>query len=600
MKHFAVLSADSRYRGKVLAAAARTFGNCSEWPEPMGFELTALGYRELLVWGHDSEDVLDAGTHQAALLMGLSRLDGDGERLTPRAVLRRVAGSGLEALADVAPPQSFVLAFGDPVEIYAATDHAGISAVYRGERDGTAVASSSARLIAALLGCALDEDAECALAALGEFPATDTPFRGVHRLAGGEYVRVSVDGLRVARYQPPVAPHRLGEDLDGLVKRGVAAVRASVDACLSAYPDASLELSGGLDSRLILASILAAGHQPSECVTLGEPGRPDVVVAGRLASRYGMPHRLVDLQDMSALTPAEALALADTAGRRRDYSGNCVSLGVLDWVEPRAGTQARFSGQNGELARGFYYPFQPASPRTTGALARALVRWRLMANERASGELFTAEATAAGVRRAIQTTVALLERPGGDWLTATDVLYLDWRMQRWVGTDWSAAEQTRPILAPFFHAPYIEWALGAPPRAKRASKLLARVLDGIDPELARLPTAGGSSPHSLFAPRTVDRAERARRTASKVAVKVRQRFAGGSGKPPVGAPLLAQRALEALADERTGLEAVARLPFVSAEYVERVAQQREASPATVGMLVSLRGLVGADPQSLSA
>jgi hypothetical protein len=166
--------------------------------------------------------------------------------------------------------------------------------------------------------------------------------------------------------------------------------------------------------------------------------------------------------------------LADTAGRRRDYSGNCVSLGVLDWVEPRAGTQARFSGQNGELARGFYYPFQPASPRTTGTLARALVRWRLMANERASGGLFTAEATAAGVRRAIQTTVALLERPGGDWLTATDVLYLDWRMQRWVGTDWSAAEQTRPILAPFFHAPYIEWALGAPPRAKRASKLLAR------------------------------------------------------------------------------------------------------------------------------
>jgi len=55
-----------------------------------------------------------------------------------------------------------------------------------------------------------------------------------------------------------------------------------------------------------------------------------------------------------------------------------------------------------------------------------------------------------------------------------------------------------------------------------------------------------------------------------------------------------------MADERTGLEAVAQLPFVSAEYVERVAQQREASPATVGLLVSLRGLAGADQQIIPA
>ena len=187
------------------------------------------------------------------------------------------------------------------------------------------------------------------------------------------------------------------------------------------------------------------------------------------------------------------------------------------------------------------------------------------------------------------STRALLQATGCDWLTATDMLYLHWRMQRWVGTDWSAAAQSRPVLAPFFHPRYVRWALGAPPREKRGSRLLARVLDALDPGLARIPLAGGEAPAVIFRPGVGDRVSRANRTAHKVGVKVRQRLVD-SAKPPVGAPALAGLALGALADERTGLERVAQLPFVNAEYVERIAEARTAPPTTVGMLVALRGL----------
>lgn len=590
MKQFAILSAKDRDRGAALSVLARAFGSRSGWPEPTGFALDGPSHRELIVWGADADDVVDARKPEAAVLMGLSRFDEGGGRLSPRAILHRVSVSGLQVLADVAPPQAVVLAGGDPPALHAATDHVGLASVYRGSRDGAVVASSSSRLIATILACPLDESALAAFAVLGEFPSTDTPFQGVRRLVGGEHVSFTGAGDGSARYRPPVAPRRAAEDLDGLVARGVEAVRDSVGACLAAYPDATIELSGGLDSRLILAGIIAGGRRPVESMTLGEPGHPDVVVAARLAARYGIPHRQVDLTDMRSLSSAEALALADLAARRRDYSGNAVALGVLDWVEPRAGVRPRFSGQNGELARGFYYPFQPAVPWATESLARALVRWRLMANERASSELFAPEVAAAGERRAIATTVRSLERPGGDWLTATDVLYLEWRMQRWVGTDWSVGAQGRPILAPFFQTRYIDWALSAPPRAKRASRLLARVLNAVDADLAGLPIAGGGSPHALYAPSMVDRSAQARRTASKVAVKLRQRFVESAGKAPVGAPLLAQRALEAMIDERAGLEAVARLPFIRGAYLERLVEARDASPSTVGLLVSLRGL----------
>jgi hypothetical protein len=118
------------------------------------------------------------------------------------------------------------------------------------------------------------------------------------------------------------------------------------------------------------------------------------------------------------------------------------------------------------------------------------------------------------------------------------------------------------------------------------------VLDAIDPELARLPTAGGDAPVAMFRPRLADRVGGTTRTAQKVAVKVRQRVGDSATKAPVGAPVLAQKALDAMVDERQGLERVAALSFVSGEYVERVFESRAASPTTVGVLVALRGLAG--------
>ena len=590
MKHFVLLDTTEDQRGDALSSAARAFAADADWPHPVALRLPGPGFRELIVWGEDAADVLDGDRGEAAVLLARAAFDEHGERVTPRSLLQRVAASGPSALRDVAAPQSVVFAFSDPAQVIAATDRVGLSAVYHHAGGDTRAVSSSSRLLAAIFGCPLDDEALGAFAALGEFAATDTPFRGVQRLGPGGFVKLAPGGLALGEYARLAAPRPGARDVETVVAEGVAAVRAAVDACQAAYPDAGMELSGGLDSRLILAALLAAGHAPTEGITLGEPDHPDVTIAATLAARAGIPQRRVDLTDMAGLTPPEALALVDTAGRRRDYSGNCVALGVLDWVEPLAGTGPRFSGQNGELARGFYYPFQPAWPRTTDLLARTLVRWRLMANERAAGGLLAPEVNAAGERRAVRTTQALLERTGCDWLTATDMLYLNWRMQRWVGCDWSAAAQTRTILAPFFHARYVDWALSAPPQMKRGSRLLARVLHELSPELAALPTAGGAPPAAMHDPRPADRLAQTRRTAGKVAVKVRQRVRD-TAKPPVGAPVLAQLALDAMAEERVGLERVAALPFVSEGFVEQAAETRAASAATVGMLVALRGLV---------
>jgi asparagine synthase (glutamine-hydrolysing) len=589
LKQFVILRASHPGRGEALSDAARSFGERAGWPPPAAVSFRGAGFRQLMVWGRDAADVLDQERGEAAVTLALATFDDRGERLAPRALLDRVVAHGSSALAGIAAPQSVVLAFGTPVQVLVSTDHVGLQAVYHYSEGDTAAAGSSSRLLAEILRCPLDEGAVGAFAVLGEYAATDTPFRHVHRLDAGRCIKLEDGGLALDRYCPRIAPRARTGDVDATVREGVHAVRAGVDACRAAYPAATMELSGGLDSRVILAALLATDHRPAEAITLGEPGHPDMVVAATLAARVGVPHRRVDLSDMGMLSAAEALQLVDTAGRRRDYSGNCVALGVLDWVEATAGTKPRLSGQNGELARGFYYPLQPPWPRTTKQLARTLVHWRLMANERVSHELFSPDVRAAGERRALQTTQAFLEGTGCDWLRATDMLYLGWRMQRWVGGDWSAAARTRPVLAPFFHPRYIDWALSSPPRLKRGSRLLARVLDAMEPDLAQLPLAGGDAPTAIFRPHLADRVSHARRTANKAVVKLRQRL-GASATPPTGAPVLAALALEAMVAERQGLERVARLSFVSPAYVERVAESRTASPTTVGLLAALRGL----------
>ena len=589
MKHFLIVSAARAHDGEALSLTARTFAAREEWPDATSLRIAGPGFQELLVWGQGTDDVLDVQRGEASLLLGRAALDGRGNRLTPRSVADRVAVEGPRALAAVAAPQGFAIASDDVV--IAATDHVGLVAVYHAAGRDLAAAGTSSRLVAAVLNRGLDEDAVSAFSVLGEYPSTDTPFAGVSRLAASQMTRLSGGKLTVEAYaDPPAAPRSGAGDLRAAVAEGADAVRTAVEACADAYPDAAMELSGGLDSRVILAALMRSGRRPAAGVTLGEPLHPDVIVARSLAARAGVPFQHVDLRPMSDVAPSEALALADFAGRRRDYSGNCVALGVLEWVDRVAGTgRPRMSGQNGELARGFYYPLQPSWPRTTDALARSLVRWRLMANERVSGDLLAPEATTAGERRAAAATKSFLQSTGCDWLTATDMLYLHWRMQRWVGADWTAAAQSRPVLAPFFHPRYITWALAAPARYKRGSRLLARVLDALDPGLAQIPVAGGEAPAVMFRPRPGDRVARASRTAQKVGVKVRQRLSD-SAKAPVGAPALADLALAAMADERVGLERVAALPFVNSEYVERAAEERTAAPTTVGLLVALRGL----------
>ncbi|WP_158581713.1 asparagine synthase-related protein [Actinomadura spongiicola] len=141
-----------------------------------------------------------------------------------------------------------------------------------------------------------------------------------------------------------------------------AAVRALVDAVRGdAGPECGLSMSGGLDSRVLLAALLRLGHRPTLFVS-GVPGSFDREVASAIARRYDLP---------LVVTRVEARTLLDGS-----LDGDAPGIGLLP-LTGRAGLEHLrvaagdhgtpiLLGVGGEYARGYY-----AAGRGLSALRQA-------------------------------------------------------------------------------------------------------------------------------------------------------------------------------------------------------------------------------------
>lgn len=473
--------------------------------------------------------------------------------------------------------------------VLAATDSCGLRHVYQAEGDGWAAVSTSSQVLAELADSGPDDDAIGAFALTGMLLGTTTPYRSVRKIDAGEAVELCGGRTR----------HRAGsETVEGTafpsrrhaVDAGVDAVRHAVQVCLDAAPDAALELSGGLDSRMVLAGIASEDRRGREAFTIGAPNSGEVTTAATLASLCSLHHVDVDLTGLGALAPQQADELVGRASRARDHSGNALALAVLDWAERRLAAQPRLNGQNGEFARGFFYPAQRDWRTPSDRLAAQLVRWRLLTNDRVDPWLLSQEFEHDSRRYVIDhVTQAFADSPL-TWLQATDEYYLRQRMQRWLGAAYSTACMSRLVLPPFFHPAFITWARRASVRDKRNSRLFAQVLTALAPELADPPLSDRPAPRRLAYPNARDRLDRLAETGAKVKGKVQQRVSG-AGKPPTGATALARAQVTHWIESPGRLERLRGCGYLDPRAIDGILRrERTPSPASIAFLVALLGI----------
>ena len=120
-----------------------------------------------------------------------------------------------------------------------------------------------------------------------------------------------------------------------------------------------LPLSGGLDSRAILAGLMHAGlHKRITAVTFGSPGTYDFEIAAQIIKKYGLRHEVIDLSQIQVNTDKLLQAARDGGSRTFLFDAYYNSI-----VTRRFGSQVTYwSGfLGGELAGSHIPPEESTS-----------------------------------------------------------------------------------------------------------------------------------------------------------------------------------------------------------------------------------------------
>ena len=480
---------------------------------------------------------------------------------------------GAAAICDLTPP--FRIFWNSSSGYHAVADWPGLAQLFFWQGPGIAAVSSSATLIAKIFGLRPDINALLGPALIGSMIGQDSPIQGVQKLPLAQMATLMEGSLSFSA-QP--SPSRL-----------FSTETAFIDAVTSqslSWPTAEVEVSGGFDSRLIVAALTSKSRRQHQAVTLGREDDLEVITARNVCNIAGISQTVYDPQ-IRGLTKSQLQEAVKSAADRDDYSSNPIDRVAINLFNDQRVSMARFSGQNGEIFRGFYYPGQPLRAKPSLQLARRLTRWRLFSNDLVDSTIFDqswyrhARATAA-----TRLQMSLLAGEG-DWGQRLDAFYLEQRMQRWCGTAISAAINRRAILLPFFDPDVIIAALTTSPGDKNNSRFAARMLCSLDPDLGRVPTDTGESIEGLANGGVWNSMRTTSRLLLKASRKIGLQIVSSNTKTFASQEILDLVFSEKIL-EHIDMQKMFMLGMLSQERVESIVSGRERpSRSTVGFLLNL-------------
>lgn len=531
--------------------------------------------------GPDPDDVVPAA---GAFTMRLGRMLRTRSGDVATSALPGLLGGDPARLVELLPPFAAAHRAGDgPVTV--AVDWLGFHQLYWWQGDGVAAVSSSARALAVLAGGGFDPAGLGAQALIGWQVSDATIFRDVRAVPPATVVTLDAGEASLRRYAEPPARPAQAPALDDAAAEMAALLREWQTGYLADHPDATLQLTGGHDSRILLAAVPQKERAGVAALTLGDPTSPDVTIAARLAARDGLTHQVYRLDLQQPPTPEEAHTLALAAARALECQASPLALAPLMLAEADLPQGHRLAGLGGEVARGFYYAGQPAGATTSPALVERLAKWRLFSNEAVEDGVLAPTFVA----QAREGTLARLGGlfPAGDWLRATDDFYLFHRMHRWAGGHGTVAAVRRFYVNPMFDRRFVELALAVDPADKRDSLLLGRIMTRLDPELARIPLDSGLRPSQLANRSLATKLAVTAQTGRKVVRKVGQRLAKGR-RAQLGAAEFGALVLAHWRAEPKAIQPLYEADLVRPDWLDGLLKgSHDAQPTTLAFLLNV-------------
>lgn len=369
------------------------------------------------------------------------------------------------------------------------TDRLGTLHVYSTQVSDCLAVSTSSLVLAALKRPEWDWTSCREFLATGTVFENRTLFRGIEKLEPAVAIRFEAGRRRSTRKYWDLKQYMYDRTgLKGDVAQMAEALDQATAAVTEAFPNAVFDLTGGFDSRAVLAAALRHGA-PAATVVNGGADDPDVIAAAAIASEFGLRHRHQDRAGAGELwtRALRALPLCDGEYDLLEYAG------ILDAHTRLASSfQASVNGSNGEICRGYWwellFPHTGArnhfDNRQLAARRFAVSTWGADLLESA-GDLNLVDHFAGVISRTNR------ELQGYPNTAHMDNVYLTMRMQRWQGRIASATNRLWPCVSPFTFRRPLEVALAAPPALRVRNRMARRLIEYLNPRLAALPMAQG-------------------------------------------------------------------------------------------------------------
>ncbi|MBB4930170.1 hypothetical protein F4561_000990 [Lipingzhangella halophila] len=318
-----------------------------------------------------------------------------------------------------------------------------------------------------------------ALVRHGFYISDETPFAGLTALPELSTLRIRDGRARVLRRDLPEPPAETPPPLRRRphIRRLADALLASVEPVRKHNESISLSLTGGRDSRLVAATLYAAGI-PFHASTRGFADHPDVVLAREICTKLGVTEHRVETpeqyDDESILVehplPRTTRLLRMTEGMNSAFE---------NVIAPKSfALEARLSGSGGEALRGGW--LIDRRDLTTDAL-----RSKLRTIALAQSWLMTPEANAIAER--LHEEYHQMCEP--DFRLGLDRMFLKFRSGRWLPASRQATLVGYCMYHPFLDH-RVRWeAMSLPPAWRWSEAVMYHLIAHLAPPLKWLPIA---------------------------------------------------------------------------------------------------------------
>lgn len=375
-----------------------------------------------------------------------------------------------------------------------------------------------------------------------------SPFEGVSPVCGGEVCVLEADPANALRTLAPVVAGMFDDS-------------------------AAMELTGGVDSRLVLALAMAGGRVPAKCFTIGDAQDADVVVARQLAELVGAEHRVIPRPEPYDDLFEQGEAFVRASGYVCNFAAYAWLPSVFDRL---AGWRtAQVSGVGGEIAEGFYYTGADRLFERLGSVSLWL-RLRAAVDFGRWGSLVRPH-VARKLKADLVERLGLLFS-GRSWRASTDAFYRQHRIVGWALPVARASSVWYEPRCPLLSPEYLAWAASLSEEGRTGRRAQRAMIERLAPSLCEVPFASQLG--------AMKRGPITRRTAK--AVRIGSRLIRRGGTAPTGASRIVSVALSA-PGVREGLESFVRRHggvLDESRWLRLLEMGSEAPPHPIGVVMT--------------